>query len=838
MQLGISTLIPSIAIFTYAVLLVFVTMSRPLTPAKSAFRVYLLTMFMWVIFALIVVRGWGNQTLWFRLMTVAISIVPLSIFNFVQVNINKPRKWARWIYVYGLILIPITIFTPWMVISARVDATGIYYEFSYPLITLAAIIGYALYVFCLVDLNRVFRLTDDPVQRNRLQYLMVGLWIIIITSLVNFYPPLGKYPIDVAGTAIAALVLTYAVLRHQLLDIQVVIRKSLIYTIPTTIIGAAYFLIITLAIRTFEAFTSTEILLTSLLVAILSAIIVQPLRDRAQAWVDKLFFREKYDSNLMLQRVSRNATSFLEIDLLANMILDEIVSTLHIEKAAFFLQDNPSKEYRLITHRYLGKNANIRLRPEHPIITRLKDSEGAVSKRDFANISQSNSQWGLEKKLLDEMEAELYVPLRVQESLIGFLAIGQKRSEQPYTQDDQLTVITLANQTAVAIENARLYAVEQTRRKEMDSLYTLSRELVATDAIRTVLERVVEHALESIHVTFSRILIRGEDSSFVCQAVHPVFGLDYDLRLGQRDPRILYPYYEQSFSSDEPIVLDRTNTSLNDDEKKALYLEHVQSLCICPLRIGGVPIGILLLGERRHANREPFDSDKLRLATAIADQASNAIQRARLHDQLEESFVQTVVALANTIDARDSYTSDHSERLARLATDTASELGCSVDEIQAIHWAMQLHDIGKIGTPDEILQKAGPLSNEEWELIRKHPVIGADIIAPVKRLKDVAPIIRAHHERYDGTGYPRKLKGDQIPLGARIVAVVDSYGAITDNRVYRKARTHEEAIVEIRRCMNSQFDPLVAKAFIKVVEKYQQEIKLKHSIPSVAGQND
>ncbi len=534
-----------------------------------------------------------------------------------------------------------------------------------------------------------------------------------------------------------------------------------------------------------------------------------------------MFFREKYDSSLMLQRISKNAASFLEINTLASMILDEVASALHIEKAGFFLRDNQTNEFRLITHINLGKNANIRWRSDHPVALRLNTTEDIITKRDIDILPQFKSLSREERDFIQEMGAELFVPLKVQGNLIGILVIGQKRSEQPYSQDDQATVITLANQTAVAIENARLYTVEQTRRREMDSLYTLSRELVATDAMKTVLDKVAEHALDSIHVTFARILLREEDWSYTCRAIQPVSGLSYDLRLGQKDPKSLYRYYDRTLSSDEPIVLDSRKLSLTPSEKTALFMEHVQSLCICPLRIGEEPIGILILGERRRPNREPFDADKLRLATAIADQASNAIQRAKLHEQLEESFVQTVIALANTIDARDSYTSDHSVRLAKLATATAGRLGCSQSEIQAIHWAMHLHDIGKIGTPDEVLQKPGRLTNEEWELIRMHPEIGANIIAPVKRLEDVAPLIRSHHEKYDGTGYPNRLSKDEIPLGARILTIVDSYGAITDNRVYRKARTHQEAVEEIKKHIGTQFDPKVAKAFLEVVEELQ-----------------
>jgi putative nucleotidyltransferase with HDIG domain len=202
---------------------------------------------------------------------------------------------------------------------------------------------------------------------------------------------------------------------------------------------------------------------------------------------------------------------------------------------------------------------------------------------------------------------------------------------------------------------------------------------------------------------------------------------------------------------------------------------------------------------------------------AFARQAAVALENARLYEELEDAYVQTVLALANAVDARDAYTADHSQRLAAWAEATARELGCSEEEVRAIRWAALLHDIGKIGVPDHILQKPGPLDEAEWEVIKRHPEIGAEIVAPVKKLAHVAPIIRAHQERWDGAGYPDGLRGEEIPLGARILAVVDAYGAIIDERPYKKARSHQEAVAELRRCAGTQFDPQVVGAILRVL---------------------
>jgi putative nucleotidyltransferase with HDIG domain len=214
-----------------------------------------------------------------------------------------------------------------------------------------------------------------------------------------------------------------------------------------------------------------------------------------------------------------------------------------------------------------------------------------------------------------------------------------------------------------------------------------------------------------------------------------------------------------------------------------------------------------------------FTMEDQRILLTVANQTALAVKNARLYNELQETFFQTIVTLANAIDIRDSYTNDHSQRIASLAVETASVLGCSQEQRQQIYWGSLLHDIGKIGIPDSILLKKGPLTEEEWKIIRQHPTIGANIIHPIKQLADISPIIQYSHEWYNGKGYPAGIEGNDIPLGARIVGVVDAFSAMMDKRVYKDANTLDETINELKKCSGIQFDPTVVDAFLKVLEK-------------------
>ena len=353
-------------------------------------------------------------------------------------------------------------------------------------------------------------------------------------------------------------------------------------------------------------------------------------------------------------------------------------------------------------------------------------------------------------------------------------------------------------------------------RDRMNNIFNLSRQLVATNRLDVLLDSISRHATEILQVKFSRIITLEGDGSMVSQALH--FNQALPRRAAER-LRELSPnhaVYRQALSARGPILVSRDDEALSFQERKELGLEVVNSLCLISLRVDSEPLGVLILGDGWKSNREPFEEERLRLATLIADQAASAVYRVRLTTRLKESQLETVLALAKTIEARDNYTGGHSDRMTEFAVQTAARLNCSYEEIQAIRWASLLHDIGKISIPDEILHKPGPLNVDEWELVKSHPLKGAEIVLMASNLEHVAVLVLAHHEKYDGSGYPYQLEQQRIPTGARILAVVDAYSAMTDGRVYRKPITHVDAIEELRRCSGSHFDPAVVDAFISL----------------------
>ncbi len=234
-----------------------------------------------------------------------------------------------------------------------------------------------------------------------------------------------------------------------------------------------------------------------------------------------------------------------------------------------------------------------------------------------------------------------------------------------------------------------------------------------------------------------------------------------------------------------------------------------------PLRIRGEPFGLLIAS---HKDGGPsLSEEETRLFDFLITKASLAVENMALYESLVSNFYGILKSLVNALEAKDLYTGKHSERVTRYATEVARKLGCSGAQIESMQTVGYLHDIGKIGVRDSILNKPGPLTTDEYEIVKKHPAIGDSIVSELGLSPEERSIIRHHHERWDGAGYPDGLSGEDIPLLARIVSVVDAFDAMTSERAYRHAMSREESIAELLRNRGRQFDPSTLDAFLEIM---------------------
>lgn len=340
--------------------------------------------------------------------------------------------------------------------------------------------------------------------------------------------------------------------------------------------------------------------------------------------------------------------------------------------------------------------------------------------------------------------------------------------------------------------------------EKLTDLSKLSHFLVGTDTFEDLIDHSTGYILDLLRVDYCRIYLLRNDGH-------------YDLLLESVQAMNVVEEVFQRISSSTELQRPTSSAQTLDQKCRAILgLTEKDSHWIIPLNVEKIPVGILLLAKKNCSHKEAFPRDIFYLVDLIADQLGNALHRKQLNEQLENSSIETVLALSKTLETRDPYSGAHSKQLVVYSEQMAQCFNMSARETRELCWAALLHDIGKIGIEDRILRKPGPLTSLEWEIMKTHAEVGSQIVKGLSGLESIASIILSHHERLDGNGYPHHLKGEQIPLGARIIAVVDSYSAMIEGRIYRKPRTHDEAISELKQNSGKMYDPDVVKAFISL----------------------
>ena len=364
------------------------------------------------------------------------------------------------------------------------------------------------------------------------------------------------------------------------------------------------------------------------------------------------------------------------------------------------------------------------------------------------------------------------------------------------------------------LEKQRLQ-LENIQLKEALSIYTMSEVLTKTLSLDRILEIIVDTALkESGADATSLLLLDPETGRFELKLRR-----SQDNQFEREVEELVLPELLAHFREDR-LVLYHGNRAARFFSSPTLS-QRVISFISVPLKIRLEVSGMLNLYS--YTRGKKFSEGQRKMLSILGDRASSAIDNARLFRNLQDSFQQTIQGFARAMEAKDPYTRGHSDRVMMYAELIARGLGLNEAEQRKLCTAALMHDVGKIGIPLDALNKPQKLTREEYEVFKQHPDKGRRILEPIEFLRDVVPAVLHHHEQYDGTGYPLGLKAEAIPLQARILAVADTYDAMTSDRAYRKALSHEIAIAELRRCAGTQFDPRIVAVFIMEMEKWRRD---------------
>lgn len=488
---------------------------------------------------------------------------------------------------------------------------------------------------------------------------------------------------------------------------------------------------------------------------------------------------------------------------------------LEAKQASLWLQEHPSGKFTCAAHHgYIG------------------DAEAEPIVREAIEaIDGENFLWGHEAPWIasPELQEQFFhtphgvlsrhiavAPLRTGHGVRGWITVRSPNPGEMYFGNDHLKLLEgLSYQASVAMQKASLYKAQKEEAEVANALLQISRELATAQGLDEVLDRVVQQAARILGSPKTSVWMQGGDTTEVTPRACWGYSAEETARIGLLS--VTEDVAMRLMTGPEPFVTRADQVPYADEVK---VVAGDAPFAIGPMQLDGRLGCIVAVAPA--VGEYVFSDKKMRLLAGICDQAKLAIANASSFESLERTFFQTVEALANALEAQDEYTASHARSLTDMVLDVGHEMGIGGRDIKRLELAALFHDIGKIGIPSEIIRKPGPLTDDEWKIMKLHPELGAKILAPIDRLADVVPIVRACHEHYDGSGYPDQLQGNAIPIEARIILVCDAFDAMTTDRPYRKALPVEEATRRLEEASGTQFDPEIVDAFMRCLPKFME----------------
>ena len=822
-------IIPLASCLTFTVLFVLV-IQQAKTRVDKIFALFLFASAVWSFTSFMLTFNLSASThyliFWNGLVITAIPWVVITYYHFIRSYENKSGGIGVFLG-YALVLVILALSLKGYIVHDAYLVNGFLYHSISPgnYIIAGMIIPYLAIIISI--LFRRYRRSDDAIDRNKTAYLMAGwLILLVISYIVPFTPSLSGLPIDHIGNLANGLIIAYTISRYSLLDIRFVIRRGLAFTLAIIPIAAIYVVGLLLTFKYYPQLPLFVILLIALFLTILLALITLPLRHPIQELVDRIFYRETYDHRQTLLSFTNKMGNILNLDQLATEMLQSLAKAIRISQAALLFEDPGSS---LFSVRYIYPETKDKVHTEFnlsfdsPVVTWLQKESQILTLKQIETSPQFKALWEAEKESLHNSRLEVFYPLKSHGKLVGILGLSKKHSKQMFSQEDIELVTSVANQAGVIVENAQLYsqAMNWAITDGLTRLYNhrylhecLDKEIARCTRFGTTFSIIMIDLdfFKTYNDTYGHLA--GDDvlSSIGKCIKDSIRTIDIAFRYGGEEFAVILP---ETIAEGAYLVSERIREKI---EQKIFNGRSsiTASLGIASWPTDGVTKEQIIVsadkalytakGTGRNRTCAPFDYKKQGLVSVDAASETQRIA------------ISMIFALAATVDAKDHYTYGHSRKVSQYAIAMAQEMNLPPEKITVIRTAGLLHDIGKIGIPDSILNKDGTLDEQEWRQIRSHPEMGVEILRYVAELSNSLPIILNHHEHYDGSGYPAGSKGKDIPIEARLLSIADAYDAMTSLRPYHNQRSSQEAVDELKRCAGTTFDPELVEIFCKILQ--------------------
>ncbi len=844
--------VPIVSLSLYILLLAFLGISKKDASVRAM---------MWILGALALwtagslamkMELFGHILLWNRVMVCGMFSVTFLIYRFVLI-FTKTRR-PKLLFLFGLATIAMLVLNLLGLVvpegyNERLELIGTdgrtYYLpfFTYRL-GVGAIVAYAtflLFVFYTLFFSR--QITKHSLQAGRLRIVTTGMTIMFIGCVLNIFPALGAYPIDIFSALINAILLIFALYKHRMLDLKFMITRGATYVLIASMVTCGFIWAMLYyqkyLLSVLDEQQATHILIAT---AAMLSLLLHLLYGLVFRLTSKLFSRQEDQQRLALKNFSVEISNTLDLEQICKSLVETVARMVNAKHVSLLLQKEDMGCYGLYASSSRLASNTLSIKADNPIIHCLEERQEVLLLDDMDTMPQFRAVWDREKDALLWMGVEVIVPILCRGKLIGMLLLSHKKANTAYTLEDLDLLNTLGASSGVAIDNARRYAKAQTE-AITDMITGLYNHRYFHMELERRMNELPDGPLSLLMLDLDNFKLYNDmfghiqgDSALkeVAQILSRVIGqAGTPTRYGGEEFTVILPHCDvnRAYQFAEEIRSQVEAHFASKGNGMQRFLTVSIGICGYP---DGAPNQQELLKRADFALYRAKNSGKN--LVMIYSHSNNALQNGTLRKSPAELFAgmphaSTLFALTAAIDMKDRFTFSHSQNVAEYATALALEMGIDGAHAVLVREAALLHDIGKIGIPETLLAKRGLLTDEEFAVMQTHVERAIDILKHLPTTTHLVPIVLAHHEHWNGKGYPRGLKGEEIPLAARCLAVADAFDAMTSERPYKSAMSIDAALNELLEKAGTQFDPRAAYTFVQMVRR--GAIKVKPYQPSL-----
>jgi len=805
----------------------------------NAYLLILGSMVLWTGGSLLMrLQFFPSVTFWYHSSILGLLMFVFGYFVFAQEFIESKRRgallfWGVLIGALWLVNVKSGFFlAPPTLVTGAGGAVSFVYEFSWTagllfLVLLGTVLHMSLLLRQYIGKSATLFRKFFPVA--------LGLGFMILGHLMIFLPIFQGIPTDIISGVLNAACMFYGLYRRRLFRLTLLVSRGSCYVLSGAL-SIAFFAQLIEPIRQFmeEKLTLSieyQLLIISLLFTIATVCCYRALKFI----LDHVFIREEIAQAEQLKEFSLAISRSLNMKEILECIVEIVQKLILPQKIYIFIEDSTSKRFHLAGNSNPLDSKSLVLDRDHPMIEWFRSHNDCLLMTEFRRTVQYKAIWQKEKRLLDTMGIECLAPLKDNENLVGIIMLSKKQGNKNYSYNDLSLLDSINSISFIAVTNSRLYsrAFIEARTDELTGLYN-----------RKYFYELLDEEFGKLHGQALALCMLSIDDLKLYnqlygykegdQAIAKIAAIlsgcvgenGYVARYSGKVFAILLPKYDlraaKGLADNIRIQVSNMHHADKDYAIRALTLSG--GVAAIPYSASS-PRDLL-----EHADLALFHVKRSGKNAVLAyTNGDYTLEKTRQNLEQPKSayseYENTVYALMAAIDAKDHYTFNHSMNAVYYATKLAEALQMNGDYIEIIREAALLHDIGKIGIPEHILNKPGKLTAEEFEVMRGHVEQSIAMIKFLPSLDYVIPSVIGHHERFDGLGYPRGLAGEDIPMGARILCIADSFDAMTSARSYKQAYPLEYALAIMEEQAGHQFDPHMAAIFVSLVRSGKVTVK-------------